>query len=88
MWPIKLFTFSFNCFNLWGIILGLTQGGGKGIGRLALCGPKMEMWTQVGEKMNGGIVSGKGLICAGQGVGPRTQSLGFPSSTALKPNGQ
>ena len=83
-----LFTFSFNCFNLRGIILGTTQGGGKGIGRLALCGPRMGMCTQVGEKMNGGIVSGKEVICVDKGARPRTQSRGFPSSTTLEPNGQ
>ena len=83
-----LFYFSFNCVNLRGIILGLSQGGGKGIGRLALCGPKMEMWTQIGEKMNGGIMSGKEVICVGKGAGPRTQSWGLPSSTTLEPNGQ
>ena len=83
-----LFTFSFDCFNVWGIILGLTQGGSKGIERLALCEPRMGMCTQVGEKMNGGIVSGKGVICAGKGAGPHTQSRGFPSSTTLEPNGQ
>ena len=36
--------------------------GGKGIGRLTLCGPREAMWTQAGEMMNGGIVSGKEVI--------------------------
>ena len=67
---IYAFTFSFNCFNLWDIIPGLTQGGGKGIGRLTLCGPKEAMWTQLGEMMNGGIVSGKGVIYEDKGVRP------------------
>ena len=46
------------------------------------------MWTEVGEMMNGGIVSQKGIICGNKGAGPRTQSRGFPSSTTLEPNGQ
>ena len=83
-----LFLFFFSCINLRGIIPGLTQGGGKGIGTLVLCGPRMEMWTQVGEMMNGGIVSGKGVIYADKGAGPCTQNRGFPSSTTLEPNGQ
>ena len=58
------------------------------MGRLSLCGPKMEMWTQVREMMNEGIVSGKGVLCVGRGAGPRSQSQGFPSNTTLKPNGK
>ena len=38
--------------------------------------------------MNGGIVSGKGVIYVDKGVGPHTQSRGSPSSTTLEPNGQ
>lgn len=77
------FSFCFDCFKLHGIILGLTKGGGKGIVRLVLCGPKMGMWTQVGEKINGDIVSGKGVTCSGKGVGPCIQSRSFASSTTL-----
>ena len=83
-----LFSFSFSCLNLKGIIQDLTKGGGKCIGRLAIYGPRIEMWTNVREMMNGGIVSGKGVVCAGKGAGPRTQSQGFSSSTTLEPNGQ
>jgi len=32
----------------------------KGRGELALCGPKRGKWTQVGEMMNGVIMSGQG----------------------------
>ena len=46
------------------------------------------MWTQVGEMMNGGIMSGRGVIYADKGAGPQTQSRGFPSSITLEPNGQ
>jgi len=85
---IYAFTFSFSCFDLWGILRGPTQGGGKGIGKLTLCGPREAMCTQVGEMMDGGIVSGKGVRYADKGVGPHTQSWGFPSSTILEPNGK
>ena len=83
-----IFTFSFSCFNLRGIIPSLTQGGGKGIGRLTLCGPMGPMWNQMGETMNGSIMSGRGVIYMDKGARTRTQSQGFPSSTTLEPNGQ
>lgn len=52
------------------------------------------MWTQNGNVDLGGrndewgIMSGNEVICAGRGVGPRTESRGFPSSITLEPNGQ
>jgi len=59
------FSSFFSCFNLRGIILGLTKVGTKGIGRLTLCGPRMIMWTQVGEMMNGGYSDWKGSSMCG-----------------------
>ena len=85
---IYAFAFIFSSFNLRGIIPSLTQGGGKGMGRLILCVPKEAMWTQVGEMMNGAIVNGRGVVYVDKGAGLRNQSQGFPSTTILKPNGQ
>ena len=82
------FTFSFSYFKFQGIVPGLTQGGGKEIGRPTLCEPIEAMWTQVGEMMNGGIMSGRRVIYVDKGAGPHIQSWDFPSSTTLEPNGQ
>ena len=57
------------------------------MGRLTLCGPSEEMWTQVRDMMNGAIVNGRGVTYADKGVGLHNQSRGSPSSTILKPNG-
>ena len=62
---IYAFNFLFSYFNLQGVVPSLTQGGDKGMGRLTLCGPNEEMWTQVGEMMNGAIVNGRGVIVNG-----------------------
>jgi len=50
----------------------------RGRGELALCGPYRGMWTQMGEMMNGVIMSGKGVIYVDEGAGPCNQNQGFP----------
>jgi len=40
----------------------MTQGVGKGKGELTLCGSNGGMWTEVGEMMDGVVMSGKRVI--------------------------
>jgi len=54
-------------------------------GKLTLCGPSGGMWTQVGEMMNGVIMSGKGRIRERDHATKIRVSHEIPS---LKPNGQ
>ena len=42
---------------------------------LTLCGPSGGMWTQVGEMMNDGIMSGKGVIYVSERAGPCSVAL-------------
>ena len=51
------FFFSFSCINLRGIVLALTQSVDKGKGRLTPCGPNGQMWTRMGNMVNGVIMS-------------------------------
>jgi len=39
---------------------------------------ELGMWTQVGETVNGNIMSGKGAIYVDERVGPRNQNQRFP----------
>ena len=72
------FIFLSSYINLWGIIPSLTQAVGRGRGKLALCGHNGEMWTQVGEMMNGEEMNRKGVIDAHKRVVPRNQNHDFP----------
>ena len=51
---------------------------GQGKGRAS------PMWTQVGEMMNGVIMSGNGAIYVDEGAGPHNQNQGFPRNTIPK----
>ena len=82
------FTFSFSGINLRGIVPSSTQGVGKGKGKLTLCGPSGEMWTQVGKMMNGVMINEREVIYVDGGAGPHNQNRGFPCSTTLKPRGR
>ena len=56
----------------------------RGRGERTVCGPNGGMWTQVGDMMNGVIMSGKGEIYVDERVGPHNQNHGFLWSTIPK----
>jgi len=58
--------------------------GKRGMGRLIVCGPNGQIVTQMGEMVNGVIMSGRGVVYMDEGVGPQNQNQGFPYSTIPK----